>query len=79
MAYSDKVWKDSPDHTTPLSAAGLNDWEARIKAETDALSVLAESAVAGVDVDSGDTASGVGFEMVVDGADVTFTLNGVEL
>ena len=41
MAYSDKVWKDSPDHTTPLSAAGLNDWEARIKAETDALSVLA--------------------------------------
>ena len=43
MAYSDKVWKDSPDHTTPLSAAGLNDWEARIKAETDALSVLAAS------------------------------------
>ena len=41
MAYSDKVWKDSPDHTTPLSAAGLNDWEARIKAETDALEVLA--------------------------------------
>ena len=41
MAYSDKVWKDSPDHTTPLSAAGLNDWEARIKAETDALSLLA--------------------------------------
>lgn len=38
MTYSDKVWKDSPDHTTPLSAAGLNDWEARIKAETDALS-----------------------------------------
>ena len=32
MAYSDKVWKDSPDHTTPLSAAGLNDWEARILA-----------------------------------------------
>ena len=43
MAYSDKVWKDSPDHTTPLSAAGLNDWEARIKAETDALSVLVAS------------------------------------
>lgn len=51
MAYSDKVWKDSPDHTTPLSAAGLNDWEARIKAETDALSVLAAN-IAGVAAES---------------------------
>ena len=79
MAYSDKVWKNAPDYTTPLSAAGLNDWEARIKAETDALSVLADTKVAGVNVDGGDTPSGVGFELIRDGADVTLKLNGVEL
>ena len=56
MAYSDKVWKDSPDHTTPLSAAGLNDWEARIKAETDALEVLAATNTARLTANIGQRA-----------------------
>lgn len=32
MPWTDKDWKDDPDATTPLSAAGMEDLEARIKA-----------------------------------------------
>ncbi len=36
MAFTAKVWKDDPDHTTPLSASALVDLETRLSGYTDA-------------------------------------------
>ena len=33
MSYVKKIWKDYPDSTTALNAAGLNDWDTRISNE----------------------------------------------
>ena len=33
MSYVTKTWKDYPDSTTALNAAGLNDWDTRISNE----------------------------------------------
>ena len=33
MSYVTKIWKDYPDSTTALNAAGLNDWDTRISNE----------------------------------------------
>jgi hypothetical protein len=38
MAFTPKDWKDAPDHSTPLSAAALEDLEARVAAYADSVS-----------------------------------------
>lgn len=37
MAFTTKVWKNAPDHSTPLSASALADLEARVTAYADLL------------------------------------------
>jgi hypothetical protein len=43
MAFGPKPWKDKPDGTTPISAAGLIDLETRLAAYTDAEAAAAIS------------------------------------
>jgi hypothetical protein len=38
MAFVPKVWKDAPDHSTPLSAAALEDLETRVTGYADSVS-----------------------------------------
>lgn len=68
MTFTGKDWKDSPDTSTPLSAAALEDMETRLSAYTDTV------AAAGIELGYAEITSNATFTTVQDIAGLTTTV-----